>query len=315
MNYKKNQTDNKKGKEIDKKSQDYKDNDTSNSFIKNCHIFDYKSLSFKSEEEQNDIRDRGNKRNDIFENSLVSKKKINNKKVYDNNYFKDLADKLYNSDEHLNKKKKKLRKNVSLHNVIKLNGILLSNTKRNIKTLISKKEKQKKKKRKSLFRYNKIEKKEEFVSNIKKIRESIPPKSQFGENKSKHKGSNFGSILKLKLKDKYPAKESFFESFFKNSVYSKEYTIKKNYCKSRDPSVRSIRTNKKTNNILNSEKNDTIVEEEKEIPILDKSNFSHKNTRNHTERDSNYVKKKGINKQKNKWKMVNFCCCLSSGCI
>ena len=110
MNYKKNQTDNKKGKEIDKKSQDYKDNDTSNSFIKNCHIFDYKSLSFKSEEEQNDIRDRGNKRNDIFENSLVSKIKINNKKVYDNNYFKDLADKLYNSDEHLNKKKKKAKK-------------------------------------------------------------------------------------------------------------------------------------------------------------------------------------------------------------
>ena len=314
MNYKKNQTDNKKGKEIAKKTQTYKDNDTKNSFIENCHNFEYKSLSFKSEEEQNNIQDRENKRNDKFDNSLVSKTKINHKKAYDNNYFQELADKLYNNDEHLNKKKKILRKNISLHNVIKLNGILLTNSNRNINTIRSKKEKQKKKKRKSLFLY-KNNKKEDFVNNIKKIRESIPPNTQLGENKSKYKGSNFGSILKLKPKDKYPAKEPFFESFFKNSVYSKEYTIKKNHYKSRDPSVRSIRTSKKNNNILNLEKNDTEVEEEKEIPILDKSNISHKNTKNNTDRVANYVKKKGIDKQKNKWKVVNFCCCLSSGCI
>jgi hypothetical protein len=314
MNYKKNKTDYKKGKEILNKSRTKKDNDTSNSFIKNCHIFEYKSLSFKSEEEQNDIQDKEKKRNDIIDNSLVSKTKINhNKKVYDNKYFQDLADKLYNNDEHLNKKKKIQRKNISLHNIIKLNEALFPNSNRNIKTLISKKERPKKKKKRSLFPY-KINKKEEDGFSIKKFRASLPSNNHLGENKSKHKGSNFGTFLKLKAKNKYPAKETFLESFFRNSVYSREYSIKKKHIKGRVPSVRSIKTNKKNNNIFNSEKN-TKVEEKKEIPILDKSNLSHKNIKNHTERDANYEQKKKINKQKNKWKVVNFCCCLSSGCL
>ena len=141
----------------------------------------------------------------------------------------------------------------------------------------------------------------------------MPSKTNLAENKNKRKESNLGSFLKLKPKNKYPHKESYFDSIYKNSVYSRVYSIVKNNNENKEPSIRTIKTNKK--NALNSEKNETKVEEEKEIPILDKSNFSHKNTRNHTERDSNYVKKKGINKQKNKWKMVNFCCCLSSGCI
>ena len=316
MIYKKNQTDNKKEKDIDNNSKTYKNNDISNSFIKNCHNFEYQSLSFKSEEEQNDIQDRENKRNDI-NGSFASKTKINHNKVYDNKYFQDLADKLYNDDEHLQKKKRMLKKNISLRNVIKVKEILFPNSNINIKTLISKKS-PKRKRKKSLFPY-KITKKEEAGFNIKKFRESLPSnyvfeedkiKNDYEENKSKHKASNFGSILKLK--NKYPVKESFYESFFKNSVNSRENTIKKIY---REPSVRSIRTIKKNNNIFISEKNETKVEEEKEIPVLDKSNLSHRNTKNHTERDSNYGKRKRINKQKNKWKLANFCCCLSSGCI
>lgn len=48
------------------------------------------------------------------------------------------------------------------------------------------------------------------------------------------------------------------------------------------------------------------MEEEKEIPFLDKSNLSQK--------DINGEQKK-LNKKKNKWKPIKFCCCLSSGCI
>jgi len=58
--------------------------------------------------------------------------------------------------------------------------------------------------------------------------------------------------------------------------------------------------------IVNSEKNETKMEEEKEIPFLDKSNLSQK--------DINGEQKK-LNKKKNKWKPIKFCCCLSSGCI
>jgi len=41
---------------------------------------------------------------------IHSKTKINYNKIYDNKYFQDLADKLYNSDEHFNKKKKNPKK-------------------------------------------------------------------------------------------------------------------------------------------------------------------------------------------------------------
>lgn len=316
MNYKKNQNKNKKGKEIINKTKTNKEEeDASHSFIENCHIFEYSSLSFKSEEEPNDIQDRKNKRNDINDNSLNSNIKKNHDKnnIYDNNYFQDLADKLYNSDEHLNKKKKIQRKNISLHNIINLHGLIFSNNNLNQKTSMSKKERPKKKKKKSLFhdKFNKRE--EENGINIKKFRESLNSKSHREENKNKNKESNnFGSFLKLKPKNKYPVKESYIDSILKNSVNSKVYSIIRNNNEFKDQSIRSIKANKK--NILNSEKNETKVEEEKEIPILDKSNITQNKIKIHTERDANFEQKK-LNKKKNKWKAIKFCCCLSSGCI
>lgn len=306
MNYKKKQNNNKIGKEIFNKSRTLKDNDSSNSFIKNNHFFEYLSLSFKSDEEQNNIQDRKSKKNDIIDNSLASKTKINYNKIYDNKYFQDLADKLYNSDEHFNKKKKIQRKNISLHNVISLNELLFSNSNLNKKTSITKKERAKKKKRKSLFPApDKLNKKEEEDGiTIKNFRKSIPPKSQLGENKSKHKGSNFGSFLRLNQKNKYPVKDSYIDSILKRSANSKAFSNIRNNNENKEQSIRSIKTNKK--NLINSEKNETKMEEEKEIPFLDKSNLSQK--------DINGEQKK-LNKKKNKWKPIKFCCCLSSGCI
>ena len=313
MNYKKNQNDNKIGKEINK-TKTYKDNKDSNSFIDHCNIFEFSSLSFKSEEEeQNNIEDRKNKRNDIIDNSLKSNIKINhNIKFYDQNYFQDLTDKLYNFDEHLHKKKKIQRKNISLRNITRLKEILFPNN--NKKTSISKKERAKKKKKKSLFNVKVNKKKvEEERLNIKNLRQSMPSKTNLAENKNKRKESNLGSFLKLKPKNKYPHKESYFDSIYKNSVYSRVYSIVKNNNENKDPSIRTIKTNKK--NALNSEKNETKVEEEKEIPVLDKSNTTHNKIKIHTERDENFDQKNKQNKKKIKWKVVKFCCCLSSGCI
>jgi len=311
MNYKKNQNKNKIGKEIINKTKTNKEDDASHSIIENCHIFEYSSLSFKSEEEPNDIQDRRNKRNNIIDNSLNSNIKINHKKknIYDNNYFKDFTDKLYNSDEHLNKKKKIQRKNISLHNVINLHGLIISNNNLNQKTSISKKERLKKKKKKSLF-HDKSNKREE-ENDINKFRESLHLKSHRGENKNKE-SNNFGSFLKLKPKNKYPVKESYIDSIFKNSVNSKIYSIIRNNNENKDQSIKSIKTGKK--NILNSEKNETKVEEEKEIPILDKSNITQNKIKIHTEKDTNFEQKK-LSKKRNKWNPIKFCCCLSSGCI
>ena len=290
------------------------DNESSNSFIKNCPIFEFPPLSFKSDEEQNDIQNRKNKRNDIIDNSLASNIKVNHKKkVYESNYFQEITDKLYYNDEHLNKKKKIQRKNVSLNNVIKLKEILFLNSNTNRKTSMSKKNRNKKKKKKSLFQDKLNIKKEEGKINIKNLRQSLTIKSNLGENKNKHKKNNFGSFLKMKPKDKYPVKESFIDSILKKSVNSKAYSIIRNNNENKEQSYKSNKKKKKF--ILNSEKNVTKVEEEKEIPVLDKSNTTHNNIKIYTEIDSNCEQNKKHNKQKVKWKMVNYCCCLSSGCI
>ena len=189
--------------------------------------------------------------------------------------------------------------------------MLFPNSNINIKTSISKKERTKKNKKKSLF-HDKLNKKEEGGINIKKFRQSLPTKSHLGENKSKHKEIKFGSFLKLKSKNKYPVKESYIDSILKKSVNSKVYSIIRINNENKEQSIRTIKTNKK--NLLNSEKNETKVEEEKEIPFLDKSNISHNKIKVHTERDANCEQKK-LNKKRNKWKPYKFCCCLSSGCI
>ena len=296
-----------------------------NSPLRNNNYYEYSYLSFKSSEDQNNVPNINNKENKGPINVNLCNPKstfYRNANKYNNQYICNFTEKLYNSEEHLDKKKKFKKRNKSQLNLINLNKLVLSN-KNNKDTYLTKYMKTQKDIKKNLFHEDtngNIEEKVLSNTNLKAKKTLVSKdtkytkgKSCYDDNKSKNRIKNFESFFKLKPKSKKPLKSLYMDNIIYNNTLTKFNTLK-----NREQNTKGLQSNKK-NNIFSSKK--IGIKKEEEIPVNtiiittklgeDKNIKIDLKEENKCEEENNNI----VVHKKYKMRPKKFLCCLNSNCL